>query len=319
MKNVRKHPKIAGIGELLWDILPEEKRLGGAPANFALHSCALGAQAAIVSATGDDDLGKEIRKQLEITKVDISNIQIDTRKTGWVDVELCEEGKPTYVIHKEVAWDYIQTSSDVIELAQDCDAVCFGSLAQRSEVSRNTILKFLDNTKSDCLKILDLNLRQNHYSTDLICNSLQAANILKINDEELEVLQEIIKLPPDTNAALRSILDHYELKLIALTQGAKGSTMMTNSSTSFCPGLKVNVKDTIGAGDSFTAAMTIGILSELPLNTINQAATKVAAYVCSQSGATPTLPEALISELQYKEPIPILETQSKLKRNKTTL
>ncbi len=310
------HPTIVGIGELLWDMLPGNPRLGGAPTNFALHSNALGGKAAIVSAVGSDKLGQDILNQLQAKQIETRYIETNTLPTSQVDVLVCDKGHPTYTIHENVAWDNLSLPPKSIELAKSCNAVCFGTLAQRKPISRTAIQKFLANTNKDCLKIFDINLRQNHYTPDTIYESLQTANILKLNDDELILLQKLFNLPTDTNSALESILNHYKLKLIALTKGAEGSIMMDKNSISYCPGLEVNVKDTVGAGDSFTAAMTIGLLSKMPLNTINRAATQIAAYVCSQPGATPTLPETLISELKYNMPTIIEETNTKTANSK---
>jgi len=298
---------VAGIGELLWDVLPEGKRLGGAPANFALHASALGGQAAVVSSLGQDTNGLEILRQLNHLHMSTKFIQKNGHPTGWVDVEINENGHPAYVIHENVAWDHIQFLPETRQLAKTCDAVCFGTLAQRNPVSRKSIEDFLAHTKKSCLCIFDINLRQHYYSRDIIKNSLEAATILKLNDEELEVLREMFGLPGSTESALSKILDHWSLDLIAFTQGSDGSIMINRKDVSCCPGIPVTIKDTIGAGDAFTAAMTMGKLYGLPLERINRLAGKVAAYVCSQAGATPALPDSLIHELKQEMPIAIRE------------
>lgn len=298
---------VVGIGELLWDMLAEGKRLGGAPANFALHASALGGQTAVISSLGQDANGLEILRQLSRHHMSTELIQKNDHPTGWVDVEISESGHPAYIIHEHVAWDHIQFLPETRQLAKTCDAVCFGTLAQRNPVSRKSIQDFLAATKENCLRIFDINLRQHYYSRDIIENSLQAATILKLNDEELEVLREMFGLTGSTESALGKILDRWDLNLIAFTQGADGSIMINRKDVSCCPGIPVTIKDTIGAGDAFTAAMTIGKLYGLPLEKINRLAGKVAAYVCSQAGATPALPDSLINELKQEMSIPIRE------------
>ena len=288
MKDIvkKQQPIIAGIGELLWDMLPDGRRLGGAPANFALHSQALGGRTKIISAVGQDQSGLDILKQLSRSQIDTEHIQISELSTSCVDVKICQNGCPEYVIKENVAWDYIRLTPQVKKLAQICDAVCFGSLAQRNPVSRQSIQNLLASTKADCLRIFDINLRQQYFSRDIIEDSLQAANVLKLNDDELAVLHDLLGLPRNTELALRTLLDRYQLNFIAFTQGSSGSIMMDRDTISHCPGMAVTVKDTVGAGDAFTAAMVMGKLYGLPLEKMNQLAGKVAAYVCSQAGAT---------------------------------
>ena len=288
---------VVGIGEVLWDMLPDGKRLGGAPANFALHCKSLAGQSFIVSAVGQEPFGDEIIDHLSQRHANTDFITKNTHPTGRVDVELSADGHPTYVIHENSAWDNIELTPEHLRLAASCDAVCFGSLAQRNPVSQKSIHEFLSHTGDNCLRIFDINLRQHYYSKETITHSLQAANILKLNDDELIVLHELMNLPADTETALKTLIDEYQLRLIALTQGGSGSILMNDKQKSYCPSVPVTVKDTIGAGDSFTATMTMATLHGLPLESTHRLATKVAAYVCSQSGATPELPEELTSEL----------------------
>ena len=318
MKNVPKRSfDIVGLGEVLWDMLPEAKRLGGAPANFALHAHALGGQAHIISAVGQDESGLDILHQLSKNRVNTEYIQIDEPPTGWVDVEICKNGHPEYVVHEGVAWDHLQFSPKMKELAKTCDAVCFGTLAQRNPISQQSIQAFLAHTKDDCLRVFDINLRQDYYTKDIIERSLRIANVLKLNDDELMVLQVLIGLPSPTEPALQALLTRYQLDFLAFTQGAAGSIMMDKDTVSHCPGIPVTVKDTIGAGDSFAAAMVMGKLQGLPLEKMNQLASKVAAYVCSQAGATPALPAYLIAELKQEMPIPIREIADSLSPQQT--
>lgn len=308
---------VVGIGEILWDILPDGKRLGGAPANFALHSHCLGAQAKIISSLGRDQAGLEILQQLSQKQISAEFIQTNGHPTGWVDVKILNEGLPAYVIHDSVAWDYILFSSEIEKLARTCNAVCFGTLAQRNPVSGRSIHKFLANSKENCLRVFDVNLRKDYFSRDIIESSLQAANVLKLNDDELTVLQDLLGLPLSSELALQTLLERYSLEFIAFTQGATGSIMMDKNNVSHCPGTPVEVKDTIGAGDAFTATMVMGKLYGLPLDKINRLASKVAAHVCSQAGATPTLPSYLISELKQELSVPIRKIVDPLPAHKT--
>lgn len=294
---------IAGIGELLWDILPESRRVGGAPANFAIHSGSLGAKAHIISAVGNDRDGSDILEALVEKTADVRHIGRTPHPTGRVTVALDRQGHPSYTIKKNAAWDFIELSRETELLAEKCDAVCFGSLAQRNPVSQKAIHSFLAQTSKDCLRVFDINLRQNFFSDSIIERSLEAANVLKLNNEELIVLKRLLELPESDAAALRVLLDRYDLKYIACTQGSRGSIMMDRNASVSSPGAISAISDTIGAGDSFTAAMVMGILQGWPLDTINRMAEKVAAFVCSQPGATPELPPHLLSEINNALPL----------------
>jgi fructokinase len=289
---------IAGIGEVLFDLLPMGKQLGGAPANFVFHARRLGLEAYAASAVGKDTNGLEICDKLPSAGLSAEYIQQVAYPTGTVQVLLDTDGVPHYTIMENVAWDHIQWTDELSTLAMKADAVCFGSLAQRSMRSCQSIQQFLHHTQDVCLRIFDINLRQHYYSRDIIETSLQAANVLKLNDDELKILQDLLELPESPENALYALRDRYELRYIALTLGAKGSVMMDAENRCDCPGFPVAVKDTVGAGDSFTASMAYGILHNLPLEKINRMANKVAAYICSQAGATPVLPDCLIAELK---------------------
>lgn len=289
---------IAGIGELLWDVFPESKRLGGAPANFAYHCKQLGAEAYPVSCVGNDLLGQEILHNLNKIDVNITyTMESETYKTGMVKVALDDHGKPIYEIIENVAWDYIPFTQNIKELAQTLSAVCFGTLAQRSSVSRKTIQTFLQNTPKNSLRIFDVNLRQSFFSKELIKESLQLANILKLSDEELPVLAKYFNLEGEIQSQIRKIQIMFDLDLVAYTRGANGSLLLSKSETEDFPGLKANAIDSVGAGDSFTASLCIGLLKGWSLNKINLFANEVAAFVCSQKGATPILPKRLV---EYK-------------------
>jgi len=288
---------IVGLGEILWDMLPAGKQVGGAPANFAYHAQALGAQGIVVSCIGNDELGKEIISRLQELGLDRRYVAVDeSHPTGTVTVELDERGKPNYTIHENVAWDYIESDSSLLELVGEADAVCYGSLCQRSEVSRKTVREFLGATRSDCLRVFDINLRQSYFDNEIIHAMLELSNVLKLNDEELPVVADLLGLSGSETDILSQLTDIYELRMIALTRGAKGSRLYAQGENSNHEGFPAEVADTVGAGDSFTAAMTLGLLYDKPLDWINEYSNRVASFVCSQSGATPKLPDSLTQE-----------------------
>jgi len=287
-------PVVVGIGEILWDVFPEGKKLGGAPLNFSHHCGQLGASAHPVSAVGADADGAEIRQILASKNLPDAQVQTDTaHPTGRVNVTL-QNGKPTYEILAEVAWDYIRFDQNLRDLASRADAVCFGSLAQRSPVSRATIQTFLEAMGPESLRIFDVNLRQNFYSKEILETSLRHANIFKLSDEELPTLAGFFDLSGQVLEQLQALRQMFDLSLVAYTRGGEGSLLVTASETSDHPGIPTEVVDTVGAGDSFTATLCMGLLQKLPLAEINQRACRVASFVCSQPGATPQLPSNLI-------------------------
>lgn len=290
---------IVGLGEILWDLLPEGKQLGGAPANFAYHAQALGARGVPVSCVGDDDLGREILDRLGDVNLETGHIAIDRdHSTGTVSVELDTQGKPTYIIHEGVAWDFIPYDAALDDLAGQADAVCFGSLCQRSPVSRATVQRFLEATKPDCLRIYDINLRQHYYSPDIVDSMLGLSNVLKLNDEELPIVAQLLDLDGDENRILLELRQRYDLDLIVLTRGAEGSTLVTTDRVSSHKTIEpLTIADTVGAGDSFTAAVAMGLLAGRDLDHINRTANHLAAYVCTQKGAMPPVPAALMQNL----------------------
>lgn len=286
---------LAGLGEILWDILPAGKQLGGAPANFAYHAQALGAKGVVVSCVGDDELGKEILSQLGGLGLDCRFIAVDkAHPTGTVTVKLDENGKADFTIHENVAWDFIPLDAGLLELAAQINAVCFGSLCQRSEVSRNTVRRFLQATKPDCIRVLDINIRQSYYNKDIVHTMLQVSDVLKLNDEELPVVAKLLDMTGSETNIFSQLTERYALRLIALTRGEAGSRLYGRGEDSNHPGFPAQVADTVGAGDSFTAVMTLGLLQGKELDRINEDANRVASYVCTQSGATPKLPDGLI-------------------------
>ncbi|WP_455584219.1 carbohydrate kinase family protein [Bacteroides sp.] len=294
-----KRNYVVGIGEALWDVLPEGKKLGGAPANFAYHVSQFGLQSRVVSAIGEDKLGNEILDNFQgkglhtlIEKVEYP--------TGTVQVQLDNEGVPCYDIKENVAWDNIPFTDKLKQLAQKTCAVCYGSLAQRNVVSRETINAFLDAMPEGKgqYKIFDINLRQGFYTKEIICNSMQRCNILKINDEELVTVSRMFGYPGiDLQDKCWILLAKYKLEMLILTCGVNGSYVFTPGSVSFVETPKVEVADTVGAGDSFTAAFVSAILEGKPVNEAHQLAVNVSAYVCTQNGAMPELPENLINRV----------------------
>ena len=277
-------PIIIGIGELLWDMLPTGKKVGGAPVNFAYHASRLGAAGYAVSAVGKDALGDEIIQ--EIDKVNINPvIERVNYPTGTVGVEL-NEGIPAYTINEGVAWDYIPLTEAMKQLAKRADAVCFGTLAQRSEVSRNTIQALLYCVPVDSYRILDINIRQHYYSEKVITDSLRSSNVFKMNDEELILLKKLFKKQPFTDEEVcHWFLKEFNLKFLILTAGANYSIIYTPEGLSYIKTPVVNVVDTVGAGDSFTGAFISSILDGKSASDAHQTTVDRAAYVCSQAGA----------------------------------
>jgi len=289
---------VVGLGEILWDLLPTGKQLGGAPANFAYHAHALGAESYVVSAIGKDALGQEIIDHLQRLNLDTQYIAVDPRRpTGTVEVKLDTEGKPQFIIHQDVAWDFIPCEDKTLQLASRANAVCFGSLCQRSLPSRNAIRRFLEATANDCLRVFDINLRQTYYDEETIRASLAFANVVKLNDEELPIVAKLLSIEGAESDCLGQLIDHYQLHLIVLTRGEKGSLLRMPNQTSIHDGLPAEIADTVGAGDAFTAATVMGLLRGRHLDWINTFANTIAGYVCSQNGATPAIPASLREEI----------------------
>ncbi len=291
----RRQPRILGLGEVLWDVFPDGEAFGGAPANFACHCRALGADAAVVSAVGDDERGHRAIAFLDEHGVDTSQIQVQPdAPTGAVLVHLDAEGKADYQFLSDTAWDRIAWTPSLRELALSADALCFGTLGQRSAASRETIGRFLRATRSDCLRVFDINLRQHFHSAELVRASLEAANALKVNDEELPMLADWFRLQGEPERQLATLLDHFALRAAVLTCGPRGAWMITPEGSSFASPPPVDVVSTVGAGDAFTAAVVMGLLAGNPLDEVNRRANAIAAYVCTQRGAVPPLPARLI-------------------------
>lgn len=290
---------IVGMGEALWDVLPEGKKIGGAPANFAYHVSQFGFDSRVVSAVGNDDLGDEILKVFKEKQLK-HQLQTVNYPTGTVQVTLDDNGIPCYDIKEGVAWDNIPFTDDLKRLALSTRAVCFGSLAQRNEVSRTSINRFLD-TMPDGegqLKIFDINLRQGFFTKDIIRDSCQRCNVLKINDEELVAISRLFGYPGiDLQDKCWILLAKYNLKMLILTCGTNGSYVFTPGVVSFQETPKVPVADTVGAGDSFTATFTAALLKGKSVPEAHKLAVEVSAYVCTRSGAMPELPQVLKDKL----------------------
>lgn len=283
---------VVGMGEALWDVLPEEKKIGGAPANFAYHVSQFGLPSCVVSAIGDDALGKEIIENFTSKGLDQLIAEVPY-PTGTVQVEIDQTGIPLYDIKENVAWDNIPYTEHLDALAKRTKAVCFGSLAQRNVVSRNTINHFLDTMPKDddSLIVFDVNLRQGFYNKEILCKSMQNCNILKINDEELITVSRMFGYPGiDLQDKCWILLGKYNLKMLILTCGINGSYVFTPGNVSFQPTPKVEVADTVGAGDSFTAAFIASILKGKSVTEAHSIAVKTSAFVCTQKGAMPILP-----------------------------
>lgn len=290
--------KILGIGEVLWDLLPSGPQLGGAPANFACHARALGAQAAVVTRVGNDNFGRTILERFQHLDIADGTLQMDDEApTGTVTVSLSGNGIPHFTIHQGVAWDQLVVTPKALKTVREADAICFGTLAQRGEPSRTSIQRLVAAASASALRIFDINLRQHYFSPDVIEASLRLANVLKLNDGELPVLAGLFKLTGSTRNQMEQLAQKFSLQLVALTRGPAGSLLFQGGKWSDCPSQLVEIVDTVGAGDAFTAALAMGLLCKMDLDEMNQFADEVAGYVCSHAGATPPLPKKFAERL----------------------
>lgn len=297
-----KQAAVIGLGEVLWDVFPIGARFGGAPANFACHIAALGGQSVMVSAVGRDELGRQALAEFAQHGVDAQHVATNDHPTAQVLVQLDSEGHASYQFPEDTAWDHLAWTESLERLAANASAVCFGTLAQRGPTSQATMRKFLSSTPDDCLRILDVNLRTPYWNETLILESIALAKALKLNDDELAILSDMLTISGTERQRLQQLLNRFSLELVALTRGAKGAALLHKSGEySDLPGVATTVRDTVGAGDSFTATLVMGLRKGLPLDVINAWASRVAAYVCSQSGATPPLPDAL------RRPLPAVD------------
>ena len=293
-------PFIVGIGELLWDMLPNGRQLGGAPANFAYISSVLGNRAAVVSRLGADRLGEEARERCSGLGLDVSHIQTDSaHPTGTVKVSVDDLGQPCFQIVEGVAWDFLEWNDDVQKLAAKADVVCFGSLAQRRDVSRASIQRFVRATRESCLRIFDVNLRQTFYTPVILKTGFAMATVAKLNHDELPVVMQAVGLPTTNEDAAdcEMLLDHFGLQMVALTRGAHGSLLVSQKARSEHPGFRIQVVDTIGAGDAFTAGMAHQLKRGASLDMVNELANRVASWVASNAGATPEANPEIVARI----------------------
>ena len=329
---------VVGVGEVLWDLLLTGPQMGGAPANFAYHAHALGARSQVITRIGNDDLGREIIHRFHEIGLPENAVQVDdAAPTGTAKVSLTGDGLAHFTIQEDVAWDYLAATPDALPVARLADAFCFGSLAQRSETSRNTIQQLVAAAPTHALRVFDINLRQHYYSRDVIEQSLHVANVLKLNDEELPTLAAMFNLagstgdnscsadtlvrakdgfaantrtgvsaPHKIEPQLERLAQTFGLQVVALTRGANGSLLYQQKDGierwSDCASRPVQVVDTVGAGDSFTAALVLGLLQNMDLDEINSIANEVARYVCSQPGATPPMPQEFARKFRAARP-----------------
>ncbi len=286
--------KVVGLGEVLWDLLPERTCLGGAPANFAYITTLMGDQGMVASRVGEDPRGLEALRRMQELRLNVDHVQTDRQHpTGTVRVELDDKGVARFEIAHPVAWDFLEWTPDWQHLAETSDAVCFGSLAQRSEASRVTIRKFLQATSPGTVKVFDVNLRQSYYSQEVLSESMSLADIVKLNDEELPTIIKLLRFSQeDELSSARRLISAYDLKLVCITRGGRGSLLVCDKSVrggdaSEHPGFRVRVADTVGAGDAFTAGLVHEYLRGASLDKMNEVANRVGAWVASEVGAMP--------------------------------
>jgi len=294
-----KQALMVGLGEVLWDFLPSGKLLGGAPTNFAYMACVLGDLGTVASRVGKDRLGQEARHQLEQLGLNTEYLQEDSHsRTGTAGVAIDSSGQPSFTIEESVAWDGLQWTPEWDELSARADVICFGSLAQRSEVSADTINRFLSNCKSGTLRIFDVNLRQSYYEKDVLNRSLRRANIVKLAEQELSIVAELLRLEGNSAELLARRLKHdFELELVCVTRGAHGSLMVSEHECVSHPGFAVKVVDSVGAGDAFTACLAHHFIRGHSLNEISEYANRFASWVATQIGATPAINPLQLQEL----------------------
>lgn len=291
--------RVLGLGELLWDLLPAGPQLGGAPANFALHARALGADAAVISRVGNDARGAAALARLAAAGLPANLVQRDaTAPTGTVGVTLGADGQPAYTIHEDVAWDRLEAVPEAIAAVAGADAVCFGTLAQRDPRARAAVQRLVSAAPAGALRLLDINLRQHFHTPAVNEASLRLANVLKVNDAEWPVLAAQFGLAGPLTTQIESLARRFALHTVALTRGASGSLLLRHGAWADDPGAPVQVVDTIGAGDAFTAAMTLALLAGWPVAGVNSFAGEVARFVCGHAGATPPLPAGFAARLQ---------------------
>ncbi len=291
---------VVGLGELLWDLLPGGKQIGGAPANFAYIATVLGDRGVVASCIGADALGDEIRAKLISVGLDTSFLQVDpSRPTGTVNVQVDPKGQPTFEIIENVAWDYIAWTPKWESLARQADAIYFGTLGQRYPQSVATTMAFVVAAPRRTLKIFDANLRQSFFSPEVIAESIKAASVVKLNDAELPIVMQLLNLAYDEEKSSAERLRRaYDLKLVCVTRGEKGSLLVAEGASDEHPGFRISVVDTVGAGDAFTATLVHHFLRGAALPTINEAANRMGAWVASHSAGTPPVDPALLDRVR---------------------
>ncbi|MFY9644568.1 MAG: carbohydrate kinase [Terriglobales bacterium] len=297
--------KIVGIGEVLWDLLLTGPQLGGAPANFAYHAHALGAQVQVITRVGDDEYGREVSRRFRNMGLPDATVQLDkTAPTGTAKVVLSGDGLAHFTVQENVAWDSIAATKEALAAASAADAVCFGTVAQRCQTSRETIQRLVAATPPRALRVADINLRKPFYSRAVIEESLRLANVLKLNDDELAILAGMFGVGGSAENQIEYLAQAFDLHVVALTRGPQGSLLFERKRKrwSDCSSHPVQVIDTVGAGDSFTAALVLGLLQKMDLDEISEIANEVARYVCSERGATPSLPIELARRFMASSP-----------------
>lgn len=292
-----------GLGELLWDIFPDSRQLGGAPANFAYMTSLLGDEGVVASRVGEDELGEEAKLRLERLGLGCSWIQTDpTLSTGIVHVEVDAKGQPTFQIAKPAAWDSFEWTPSWQALAERADAVCFGSLAQRAGQSRETIHSFLKTVRPETIRVFDVNLRQSFYSAEILADSAKHADIIKLNHHELPKVVQLLGFPfHDESSAAGWLRSSFHTRLVCITRGARGSLLVGENGRHEHPGIPVQVRDTVGSGDAFTAALLYHYLRHDSLAAMNEAANRMGSWVAGQTGATPVRDESQLELIRSRE------------------
>jgi fructokinase len=286
--------KVVGIGEVLWDLLPSGPQLGGAPGNFAYHARQLGAKAQVITRVGNDELGKQAIRRFEEMGIDGGTVQVDSHlPTGTARVVLGPDGTPQFSIADGVAWDFLAVTDEALKAVQSANAVCFGTLAQRTRPAGLVIRQLVEAAPVSALRVFDVNLRQGNYNWETIEQSLTTTSVLKMNDQELTLLAAKLELSGTFYQMISQLAKRFELELVAITRAERGSVLYQDGCWSELSGRKMVVADTIGAGDAFTAALTMGLLHQFDLDDIHRVAADVANFVCCQPGATPALPTHL--------------------------
>ncbi|MCA9080637.1 MAG: carbohydrate kinase [Planctomycetaceae bacterium] len=283
-------PRVIGLGELLWDVFPEGRKPGGAPANVAFQAQQLGCCGTVVTRVGNDADGDELVAYLREKGLDVSAVQRDAEyPTGRVTVAMSDSGTHTFTIHEQVAWDHLQLDDATRHVLADAAAICFGTLAQRSAPSLATIQSVLDLAPATCLRVFDVNLRQQFYSREVIITSLQRAQVLKLNEDEVPIVGALLDWPTEPESFCRQVLAHTPVQTACVTRGAQGCLLLSGDAVVDVPGIRVNVIDTVGAGDAFTAGLIVGLLHGWALSQVGQLANRVGAMVAASAGAMPQL------------------------------